>query len=232
MEKPVEPIPEPEPEVVEEVEEETEYETTDSEYDEEGERIEKERRKKIKKEKTPPPKEPTPPPKEPTPPPQKEPTPPPVEAAPKKKRNWLEGAPEGIAEPVKEAPKPKSKFHLEFCTKLENRTSVEGAPVKLFCQIQGPRPEVEWHFNGEPIEYDGSSKNISSDGAAAIVFYKAKPEQSGEYTCIVKNRECKISAKCTLTILEMPKPMEKGLPPQFPFGIKRKFEFELFDISY
>ena len=220
MEKAAESIPEPEPEV-EEVVEESEYETTDSEYDEEGERIEKERRKKVKKEPTPPPKEPTPPPKEATPP-VKEATPP-VEAAPKKKRNWLEGAPEEIPEIVKEAPKPKSKFHLEFCTKLENRTSVEGAPVKLFCQIQGPRPEVEWHFNGQPIEYDGSSKNISSDGAAAIVFYKAKPEQSGEYTCIVKNRECKIDAKCTLTILEMPKPMEKGLPPQFPFGIKRKF---------
>lgn len=214
---PKEPTPPP-------VEEESEYETTDSEYDEDGEMIEKVPRKKVKL----PPKEPTPPPKEPTPPP-KEPTPPPVveevkaeEPAVKKERNWLVGAPEGLPAPVTEEPK-KSKFQLEFLTKLENRTGVENMSVKLFCQIQGPRPEVHWFQDGTPVVYSDDIKNCSNENVAALSFSKAKPENSGEYTCLVKNQKCKVEATCILTILEVPKPMATGMAPQYPFGIKHSF---------
>lgn len=229
-EKPVqEPKKEEEKSIESEVEvsdgeaEESEYEG-EVEYDEDGE--EKPRQKKVKvekpKEPTPPPKEPTPPPKEPTPPP-KEPTPPPVvEEGSKKKRNWLEGAPEGLPEPVKEKPK-KSKFQIEFLTKLENRTGVENTSVKLFCQITGPRPEVHWLHNGTPVAYSDEVKNVSNENVAALSFLKAKPDHSGEYTCIVKNRECKVEAVCNLTVLEVPKPAEKGIAPHYPFGIKHSF---------
>ena len=205
--------------------EESEYEG-EVEYDSEGE--EKPRQKKIKVEK---PKEQTPPPKELTPPP-KEPTPELVvevkedqylETAPKKQRNWLEGAPEGLPEPIKEEPK-KSKYQIEFLTPLENRTGVENTSVKLFCQITGPRPEVHWLQNGTPVEYNDDIKNVSNENVAALSFLKAKPENSGEYTCIVKNRECKIEATCSLTILEVPKPMAKGIAPHYPFGIKHSFK--------
>lgn len=229
-EKAVEPPKEEEKLVESEVEvsdgeaEESEYEG-EVEYDEDGE--EKPRQKKVKLEK---PKEPTPPPKEPTPPP-KQPSPelvieevkPPVDAAPKKQRNWLEGAPEGLPEPVVEEPK-KSKYQIEFLTKLENRTGVEQTSVKLFCQISGPRPEVHWMHNGTPVVYSDEVKNVSNENVAALSFLKAKPEHSGEYTCIVKNRECKVEATCTLTILETPKPMEKGIAPHYPFGIKHSFK--------
>lgn len=235
------PPPRPKPEVVEapkkeeekavesEIEvsdgeaEESEYEG-EVEYDEDGE--EKPRQKKVK---APKPKEPTPTPKEPTPPP-KELTPPPVEEVkqeesadvPKKKRNWLEGAPEGLPEPVQEVPK-KSKFQLEFLTNLENRTGVENTSVKLFCQIAGPRPEVHWLLDGSPVTYSDDVKNVSNENVAALSFLKAKPEHSGEYTCIVKNRECKIEKTCNLTVLEVPKPAEKGIAPHYPFGIKHSF---------
>ncbi|KAG5675501.1 hypothetical protein PVAND_005397 [Polypedilum vanderplanki] len=224
----VKPEPPKKEEVVEEEEEEeTEYETTDSEYDDDGELIYKEPRKKIKEPKIQP-KEPTPPPKEATPElvveqiveeikveelPKKE----------RKERNWLQGAPEGIAEPVKEVVK-KPKYQLEFLTKLENRTGVENTGVKLFCQISGPRPEVIWLHNGTPIEKnDENRKNVSNDNVAALSFIKARPDDSGEYTCIVKNRECRIEATCTLTILEVPKPIEKGIAPHYPFGMKHSF---------
>lgn len=222
--------PKPEETVESEIEvsdgeaEESEYEG-ELEYDSDGE--EKPRQKKVKAEK---PKEPTPPPKEPTPPP-KEPTPPPVvveevkdeqPAEPKKKRNWLEGAPEGLPEPVVEEPK-KSKYQIEFLTNLENRTGVENTSVKLFCQIGGPRPEVHWLHNGTPVQYNDDVKNVSNENVAALSFLKAKPENSGEYTCIVKNRECKIEATVQLTILEVPKPMAKGIAPHYPFGIKHFF---------
>lgn len=217
-EKPVES----ELEVSEGEAEESEYEG-EVEYDEDGE--EKPRQRKIKPVK---PREPTPPPREPTPPP-KEPTPPPVvieeakeEAAPKKKRNWLEGAPEGLPEPIKDEPK-KSKYQLEFLTPLENRTGVENTSVKLFCQISGPRPEVHWLQDGTPVQYSDDIKNVSNENVAALSFLKAKPEHSGEYTCIVKNRECKVEATCNLTILEVPKPAEKGIAPHYPFGIKHWF---------
>lgn len=219
----VKPAEESEVEMSEAEAEESEYEG-EVEYDSEGE--EKPRKKKEKPVKV---KEPTPPPKEPTPPP-KEPTPPPVvveEAKPedteepKKKRNWLEGAPEGLAEPVQEV--KKSKYQLEFLTKLENRTGVENTSVKLFCQIAGPRPETHWLCNGTPVVYNDDVKNVSNENVSALVFYKAKPEDSGEYTCILKNRECKIETTCTLTVLEVPKPMAKGIAPHYPFGIKHWF---------
>lgn len=205
--------------------EESEYEG-EVEYDSEGE--EKPRQKKVKPEK---PKEPTPPLKEPTPPP-KELTPEPVveevkeesvDAGSKKQRNWLEGAPEGLPEPVKEEPR-KSKYQIEFLTPLENRTGVENTSVKLFCQISGPRPEVHWLHNGTPVEYTDDIKNVSNENVAALSFLKAKPENSGEYMCIVKNRECKVEASCNLTILEVPKPMAKGIAPHYPFGIKHSFK--------
>lgn len=122
-----------------------------------------------------------------------------------------------------EEPK-KSKFQIEFLTKLENRTGVENTRVKLFCQIAGPRPEVQWLHNGIPVTYTDDIKNVSNENVAALTFFKAKPENSGEYTCIVKNRECKIEAICELTILEVPKPAEKGIAPHYPFGIKHFFK--------
>lgn len=225
-----EKVPEPPKEEVvvkPESPEETEYETTASEYDEEGELIEKPRRKKVKQVK----KEPTPPPKEPTPPP-KEPTPvkeeiqevkTDAEAQKKKERNWLQGAPEGIPVPVENIVK-KPKYQLEFLTNLDNRIGVENTGVKLFCQISGPRPEVFWLHNGTPIEKSNDNmKNVSNENVAALSILKAKPEHSGEYTCIVKNRECKIEKTCTLTVLELPKEPEKGIPPQYPFGMKHSF---------
>ncbi|CRL00783.1 CLUMA_CG014037, isoform A [Clunio marinus] len=140
----------------------------------------------------------------------------------KKKRNWLEGAPEGIPEPVQEE-KKKSKYQLEFLTNLDNRTGVENTSVKLFCQISGPRPEVHWLHNGSPVEYNDDVKNVSNENVAALSFAKAKPSHSGEYTCIVKNRECRIETTCTLTVLEVPKPIDKGIAPHYPFGIKHSF---------
>lgn len=218
-----EKLVESEVEVSEGEAEESEYEG-EVEYDSDGE--EKPRQKKVKPEK---PKEPTPPPKEPTPPP-KEPTPEPVveevkqtEDSPRKQRNWLEGAPEGLPEPVKEEIR-KSKYEIEFLTPLENRTGVENTSVKLFCQISGPRPEVHWFHNGTPVVYNDDIKNVSNENVAALSFLKAKPENSGEYTCIVKNRECKVEATCNLTVLEVPKPMAKGIAPHYPFGIKHSFK--------
>jgi len=147
----------------------------------------------------------------------------PVEPQKKRERNWLQGAPEGIPEPVVEVVK-KPKYQLEFLTNLENRTGVENTGVKLFCQISGPRPEVHWFHNGTPIEKnDENRKNMSNENVAALAIIKATPEDSGEYTCIVKNRECKIEATCILTILALPKEPEKGIPPQYPFGMKYSF---------
>lgn len=220
----VKPAEESEVEISDGEAEESEYEG-EVEYDEEGEELPRKKKEKpVKvKEPTPPPKEPTPPPKEPTPPPVvvEEEKPKPAEEAPKKQRNWLEGAPEGIAEPVKEV--VRSKYQLEFLTTLENRTSVENTSVKLFCQIAGPRPETHWLHNGSPVEYSDDVKNVSNENVSALVFYKAKPEHSGEYTCILKNRECKIETTCNLTVLEVPKPMAKGIAPHYPFGVKHYF---------
>ena len=147
----------------------------------------------------------------------------PVESPKKRERNWLQGAPEGIPQPVVEVVK-KPKYQLEFLTKLENRTGVENTGVKLFCQISGPRPEVHWFHNGMPIEKsDENRKTMSNENVAALAIIKATTEDSGEYTCIVKNRECKIEAICNLTILALPKEPEKGIPPQYPFGMKYSF---------
>lgn len=218
----MEPKPEEKPaEEPEEAEEEEEEE--EDAYNSEGELIEKPKaEKKPKKEATPPPKEPTPPPKEATPPP-KEPTPSPEDKVEKKKRNWagdLEGGAEEVVPEVKTP--PKSKYHLEFLTKLENRKAAEGTSCKLYCQISGMNPVYDWFFNDEPLEFSGDVVNKNSDASAGILFPKLKINQSGEYRVVVRNRECRIEASCVLTVLETIKPKEEGLPPHFPFGIKRE----------
>lgn len=223
-----EPIPEPkqaEPE--EEAEEEEEEEESEMEYDSDGQEIVKpQKEKKIKKAPTPPPKEPTPPPKEPTPPP-KEPTPAPAEPkVEKKKRNWagdLEATGE-ISPEAKSPPVAKSKYHLEFLTKMDNRTAAEGTNVKLVFQISGLNPQFIWYRDDEPIE-KGRSDIIdkSTETMAALLFPKATTEHSGVYKVVVKNRECRIEGTCNLNVVETIKPREEGIAPNFPFGIKREY---------
>lgn len=123
-----------------------------------------------------------------------------------------------------EAPKA-SKYQLEFLTTLENQTGVENTTVKLLCQISGLKPEVIWLKNGEPLELKKNEeiKDKSTENVAALLFPKAKPDHSGEYTCIVKNRECRIESSCYLNILEVPKPKPVGIKPHYPFGMKHYF---------
>lgn len=232
--KPVEE-PKPEEKPAESDGEEIEEEEIEDEYNSDGELIEKPQVEKVKKEKTPPPKEATPPPKEATPP--KEPTPAPEETkekVEKKKRNWagdLEGSSDAAAE-VKAPQKPaKSKYEIEFLTSLENRTAAEGTSCKLFCQISGFNPQFEWQFNGEPLEFGSDVVNKSNETAAALFFPKLKLSQSGEYKVAVKNRECRVEASCKLNVLETIKPKEEGMPPQFPFGIKREYLIILITVT-
>lgn len=131
--------------VVEEVEEESEYETTDSEYDEEGELIEKERRKKVKKEPTTPPKEPTPPPKEPTPPSKeptppspKEPTPPPAVVVELK-----EG--ETLAVPLAEGETPAVPLAEGAIAPLPEGESVIQRPKVILPEIEKPQVIFRTH---------------------------------------------------------------------------------------
>lgn len=119
--------------------------------------------------------------------------------------------------------KPKSRYHLEFLTTLENQTGVENTTVKLFCQIAGLNPQVSWLQNGTPVKYTDDIKNMSNESVAAILFLNAKPEYSGEYTCIVKNRECKIEKSACLNVLTVPKPKPEGIKPHYPFGMKHSF---------
>lgn len=118
-----------------------------------------------------------------------------------------------------------SKYQLEFLTTLENQTGVENTTVKLLCQISGLKPEVFWLKNGEPLELKKNEeiKDKSTENVAALLFPKAKPDHSGEYTCIVKNRECRIESSCILNILEVPKPKPVGIKPHYPFGMKHYF---------
>lgn len=102
---------------------------------------------------------------------------------------------------VPELPNPKNK--LNFITHLSNRTFAEGTKVKLTLVVQGPDPNIRWLKDGNPIVYGPRVKNMSKEGGLCVLeITKAIPDDTGIYTCLVKNQDSSIESSAKLHIYE------------------------------
>lgn len=95
-----------------------------------------------------------------------------------------------------------SRAKLSFVTHLTNRVFPEGTKIKLSCVVQGPDPNVRWLHDDQPMVYSPRVRNLSKDGLCVLEIGSCNLDDSGLYTCIVRNQESDISCGCTVQVYE------------------------------
>uniref|UniRef100_A0A0B7BN15 Uncharacterized protein n=1 Tax=Arion vulgaris TaxID=1028688 RepID=A0A0B7BN15_9EUPU len=88
----------------------------------------------------------------------------------------------------KEFEKPKEEISPNFNFDLRPRIIQASTEFKLICCVQAhPTPKVQWYKDGREIN-DGDHYTIQySFGICTLEISRARPEDSGKYTCIAKN---------------------------------------------
>jgi hypothetical protein len=133
---------------------------------------------------------------------------------------------------IDEEPKPMAKpssFGTKpvFSTPLSDRTSTEDTSVKLMCTLMsGSDSEIEWFKNNKPIT-NGSKYHISLvEGLAILEIVSTTASDTGEYTCIAKNRNGETTTSAKLKIYGDYHPVP--VPPVFTRQVKgRRFMIQL-----
>lgn len=82
--------------------------------------------------------------------------------------------------PVGEAPK--------IIQQLEETETMEGKPVKLICSFNDtPNPTVEWFKGKLPVKENRRVKIDRDENSSTLVIKEARPDDIGEYKCVVRN---------------------------------------------
>lgn len=115
-----------------------------------------------------------------------------------------------------------SRAKLSFVTHLTNRVFPEGARIKLSCVVQGPDPNVRWLRNDQPIVYSPRIRNLSRDGFCVLEITSGTLDDSGLYTCVVRNQESDISCGCNVQVYETKTTAD--LLPTFTRSLKGDFK--------
>lgn len=109
---------------------------------------------------------------------------------------------------------------LSFVTHLTNRVFPEGSKVKLSCVVQGPDPNPRWLKEQNPIVYGPRVKNLSREGVCILEINNASPDDSGEYTLLVRNTDSDISCSCQLQVYATT--LTSDFAPTFTRNLKSK----------
>lgn len=119
-----------------------------------------------------------------------------------------------------------SRMKLSFVTHLTNRVFPEGSKVKLSCVVQGPDPNVRWLKDDQIIVYSPRVRNLSKDGLCVLEISTCNLDDSGIYTCIVRNQESDITCSCNVQIYETKSTAE--FLPTFTRSLKGELYNSLF----
>lgn len=144
-----------------------------------------------------------------------------------RKERYLRLFPELVPVP----PKPEeSKNALKFITELRDITTMAGKPAKLFCTVLGPKPDIKWFKNGEPMEFTKTIKNQSHEGTGIVAFAQLFESDEGVYTAVVKNKENHvITTQAKITIIQKPE-LPKGMGPRFITNIDQHYDIRVDDL--
>lgn len=85
-------------------------------------------------------------------------------------------------------------------TFLTDRTVREHETLKITCAAQGPDLNIRWTKDGNIIEKTPRIKIMSREGLQAIEIPKASISDSGEYLCLIRNKNGEVSTKCTVKV--------------------------------
>lgn len=101
------------------------------------------------------------------------------------------------------------KCKPEFSQKLNDLVGKEGESADLVVKVNGfPTPDVEFKFNGKPIDLNDKDKyelKKKDDGTIVLKIKDLKPEDAGKYSCVCKNDQGEIESSCALQVNTAPK---------------------------
>ncbi|XP_059620294.1 muscle M-line assembly protein unc-89-like, partial [Phlebotomus argentipes] len=113
-----------------------------------------------------------------------------------------------------------------FTTSLMDRTAAEGSTIKLIANVMGDADsEVVWHRNHIPLESSSRHRTIFRDGLATLEIFGATPDDSAEYSCVVRNRYGQAESSSKLKVYEGFE--TTPMPPTFTRSIKDTYNINV-----
>ncbi|MCL4124736.1 UNVERIFIED_CONTAM: hypothetical protein GTU68_027030, partial [Idotea baltica] len=88
----------------------------------------------------------------------------------------------------------------EFCPPLTPLRVMDGERVRFTCKVKAhPTPKISWFHNGRPIDHHREVKVMQTpDGKVGLLISEVFPEDSGDYTCVARNKAGE--ARCTTSL--------------------------------
>lgn len=79
---------------------------------------------------------------------------------------------------------------------------MDGQPARFDCRVTGtPTPQIFWFHEGRPIGHHKEVKALQNqDGRVGLLISEVFPEDSGDYTCVARNKAGESRSTATLTV--------------------------------
>ncbi|KAG7311046.1 hypothetical protein JYU34_003903 [Plutella xylostella] len=103
-----------------------------------------------------------------------------------------------------------------FSQKFTDLQQLPTFDAKFPARVQGvPAPDITWLKDGQPVR-EGEKYHIKRDGDAVCLYVRdVKPEDSGKYSCVARNREGEDSCAAQLEVVDTIRKRQKMEPPYF-----------------
>ncbi|GAB0100344.1 muscle M-line assembly protein unc-89 [Sergentomyia squamirostris] len=123
--------------------------------------------------------------------------------------------------------KPRdSRKKPHFTTQLMDRTAAEGSTIKLIANVMGDfDSQVLWSKNHIPLESSSRHRTTFRDGLAILEIFGATPDDSAEYSCLVRNRHGQAETSSKLKVYEGFE--STPMPPTFTRSIKDTYNINV-----
>lgn len=120
---------------------------------------------------------------------------------------------------------------IRFESQLKNVNIEEGGSIKLLCNVRGDDLQIIWLLNNTPITIANDAKYKSSinHGFIMLEIFDTCAKDSGDYTCIIKNRRNEVQTTATVNVFGKSNEYNNSL--LFSSSIKGIIAF-IFLISY
>lgn len=112
-----------------------------------------------------------------------------------------------------------AKFKLNVETPMKPMIMASGTKAQLICYVTGFIEDVYWLRGAERVTKDSRHKIYNINGALSLEIYDARPDDTGEYKCVIRNSRNTVDCKCDLTIYDS---NAKELPSSFNSPITGK----------
>ncbi|XP_065370323.1 titin isoform X6 [Calliphora vicina] len=114
-----------------------------------------------------------------------------------------------------------AKFKLNVETPMKPMTIASGTKAQLICYVTGLIEDVYWLRGDERVTKDSRHKIYNINGALSLEIYDARPDDTGEYKCVVRNNRNSTESSCKLKVYDS---TTAELPSSFSVPVTATFD--------